>query len=155
MPAGRINTDRTRNALQDFRFADLFIDELGWNKPTLRAPIILLDGDGNKWTATEISQLSGFRIFEVVPNDASLSRPDAKNRQILWKGLIAQAVENIAIFIDAKRTQSLWLWMKRDGKRILPRTHTFIKVQPGDLFLSKLSALVVDLSELDEQGNLP
>jgi hypothetical protein len=155
MPAGRINTDRARKALQDFRFSDLFIDELGWNKPTARAPIPLLDGDGNKWTATEISQLSGFRVFEVVPNDATVSRPDAKNQQTLWKGLTAQAVENIAIFVDPRRTQSLWLWMKRGGKRILPRKHAYIKGQPGDLFLSKLSALVVDLSELDEEGNLP
>src|SRR5690349_5040869 len=116
MPEARINTERARRALQDFRFADLFIDELGWNKPTARASIELLDGDDNKWTATEITQLSGFRVFEVVPSDASVSRPDAKNQQVLWKGLTAQAVENIAIFIDAQRSQSLWLWMKRDGK---------------------------------------
>jgi hypothetical protein len=155
MPEARINTERARQALQEFRFSDLFVDELGWNNPTVRTSVSLLDGDDNKWTATEISQLSGFRVFEVVPNDATVSRPDAKNQEVLWKGLTAQAVENIAIFVDAKRTQSLWLWMKRDGKRILPRKHAYIKSQPGDLFLSKLSALVVDLSELDEEGNLP
>jgi hypothetical protein len=155
MPEGRINTERARKALQEFRFDDLFIDELGWNKPAARMPVSLADAEENKWTATEISQLSGFRVFEVVPDDEIISRPDAKNQQILWKGLTAQAVENIAIFVDPQRTQSLWLWMKRDGKRILPRKHAYIKGQPGDLFLSKLSALVVDLSELDEEGNLP
>jgi hypothetical protein len=155
MAEARINTERARKALQDFRFDDLFIDELGWNKPSSRIAIPLQDADGNKWTAAEISQLSGFRVFEVIPNDASISRPDAKTQQILWKGLTAQAVENIAIFVDPQRTQSLWLWMKRDGKRVIPRKHAYIKGQPGDLFLSKLSALVVDLSELDEEGNIP
>jgi hypothetical protein len=36
-----------------------------------------------------------------------------------------------------------------------PRRHHYLKGQPGDLFLSKLASLVVDLSELDEDGNLP
>jgi hypothetical protein len=155
MPEARINTERARQALQEFRFGDLFVNELGWNNPTVRIAVTLLDDDKNKWTATEISQLSGFRVFEVVPDDPAVARPDAKNQLILQKALSAQAVENIAIFVDPARTQSLWLWMKRDGKRILPRRHAYIKGQPGDLFLSKLSALVVDLSELDEKGNLP
>jgi hypothetical protein len=155
MPEARINTERARQALQGFRFGDLFVNELGWNNPAARAPAPLQDGDNNKWTAREISQLSGFRVFEVVPDDPTLARPDAKNQLVLQKALSAQAVENIAIFVDPARSQSLWLWMKRDGKRILPRKHAYIKGQPGDLFLSKLSALVVDLSELDEEGNLP
>ena len=155
MPQPRIDTERARQALQEFRFGDLFVNELGWNNPTARAAISLQDADGNKWSATEISQLSGFRVFEVVPDDPSVARPDAQNQLVLQKGLSAQAVENIAIFVDPAHTQSLWLWMKRDGKRILPRKHAYIKGQPGDLFLSKLSALVVDLSELDEEGNLP
>jgi hypothetical protein len=109
----------------------------------------------HQWTATEISQLSGFRVFEVVPEDPAVARPDARNQLVLQKALSAQTVENIAIFVDPARTQSLWVWMKRDGKRILPRRHVYINGQPGDLFLAKLSALVVDLSELDEQGHLP
>jgi len=29
------------------------------------------------------------------------------------------------------------------------------RVSPGDLFLSKLAALVVDISELDTKGSIP
>ena len=64
-------------------------------------------------------------------------------------------MENIILFTDPARTRSVWLWMKRDGKRTLPRRHHFHKGQPGDLFLSKLAALTVDLADLDEDGNLP
>jgi hypothetical protein len=44
MPEARINTERARQALQEFRFGDLFVDELGWNNPTVRTSIALLDG---------------------------------------------------------------------------------------------------------------
>lgn len=155
MATSRLNTDRARKALQEFRFSDLFIDELGWNKPTGRAVTKLADSMVNFWNAKEISQLSGFRVFEVTPEDPKTNLPDAKDQQVLWKMLSAQAVENIAIFVDANRTQSLWLWIKRDGKRNLRRAHAYVKGQPGELFLSKLASLVVDLSELDEEGNLP
>jgi hypothetical protein len=154
-PVARLNTDRARRALQEFRFSDLFVDELGWNNPTNRAPVQLRDRDNRIWSAKEISQLSGFRVFEVTSSDAAAALPDAKSQQLLWKALTAQAVENIAIFVDQNRTQSLWLWIKREQKRFLPRRHHFLKGQPGDLFLSKLAALVVDLAELDEHGNLP
>jgi hypothetical protein len=98
--------------------------------------------------AQEIAQLSGFRVFEITPVDAATPLPDAKTQQALWKRITLESVENILIFLDARRTQSLWLWMKREEKRHVPRRHTFLKGQPGDLFLSKLSALVVDIAEL-------
>jgi len=41
------------------------------------------------------------------------------------------------------------------GTRFLERRLPYLKGQPGDLFLSKLSALVIDLAELDANGNLP
>ena len=33
MPEARINTERARQALQEFRFGDFFVNELGWNNP--------------------------------------------------------------------------------------------------------------------------
>jgi hypothetical protein len=49
----------------------------------------------------------------------------------------------------------LWYW-------VMPRTengfrgNTYImKGQPGDLFLSKLTSMVFEISELDEKGNVP
>lgn len=56
---------------------------------------------------------------------------------------------------DPARTRSVWLWMKREEKKHHIRRHHYLKGQPGDLFLYKLSALFVDLSDFDEDGNLP
>ena len=44
--------------------------------------------------------------------------------------------------------------MKRDGGKTYPRDHLYVKGQPGDLFLSKLASMVVDISELDAEGNI-
>ena len=153
MPAARLHTDRARKKLQAFQFTDLFIEELGWNEPASRKPAPI-EYEGTRWRAVEVSQLSGFRVFEITPEDKATPLPDAKAQQALWKRVALQSVENILIFVDPARTQSLWLWMKREEKRFLPRRHHFLKGQPGDLFLSKLAALFVDLSELDEEGNI-
>jgi len=56
--------------------------------------------------------------------------------------------------VDAARTQSLWLYVKRESGKAYPREHWYSKGQPGDLFLSKLSSMVVDLSEFDDEGNI-
>ena len=153
MPAPRLDTDRARTKLQAFHFSGLFIEELGWHQPASRKPVPI-EYDGARWRAVEVSQLSGFRVFEITPEDRATPLPDAKAQQELWQRVALHSVENILIFVDAARTQSLWLWMKREVKRFLPRRHHFLRGQPGDLFLSKLAALFVDLSELDEDGNL-
>lgn len=154
MPSPRLNPTEARAKLQAFHFADLFIHDLGWNQPASRKAIPL-EHEGVAWKAKEIAQLSGFRVFEITPAESTTQLPDAKTQQAIWKRITLESVENILIFIDPKRTQSLWLWMKREEKRHIPRRHTFLKGQPGDLFLSKLSALVVDIAELDDHGNLP
>ena len=40
------------------------------------------------------------------------------------------------------------------GTKTYPRDHLYVKGQPGDLFLSKLASMVVDISELDAEGNI-
>ena len=153
MSVARLHTDRARTKLQEFKLADLFIEELGWNQPSFEKPASM-EYEGAYWQATEIAELSGFRVFEVTPKDKSTPLPDAKGQLAFSKRVALMGVENILIFVDVARTQSLWLWMKREEKRFVPRRHYFLKGQPGDLFLSKLAALFVDLSELDENGNV-
>ena len=154
MSSSKLDPRSARQHLQEFRFTDLFIEDLGWNHPE-RAKPITIDCDGTAYHANEIAQLSGFRVFEVSTTHPESPFPDAKVQQAVWKRIAPHAVENLLIFIDAARTRSVWLWMKRDGTKTHPRRHHYLKGQPGDLFLSKLASLVVDLSELDEAGNIP
>ena len=57
--------------------------------------------------------------------------------------------------MDAQRSQSLWYWAKREDRKIVPRTHIYVRGQSGDLILSKLAALTVDFEDFDESGNVP
>ncbi|MDP1605501.1 MAG: hypothetical protein Q8L93_02470, partial [Rhodocyclaceae bacterium] len=83
--------------------------------------------------------------------------PDRKTRDAIHKRVSELAHENLIIFIDRadETTQSLWLWVKRDGAKRYPREHLYVKGQPGDLFVSKISGIVVDINELDERGTFP
>jgi hypothetical protein len=148
----KLDVSRTRDLLQRFDFKLLFIEELGWSQP--------IDRKAVKWThedvefdRRQIAQLSGVVVFEVTASNGQI--PNAKTRAAIHKEISQLHHENLLIFLDDQRTQSLWYWVKREDKKLYPRDHLYVKGQPGDLFLSKLSAMVVDISELDETGNLP
>lgn len=147
-----LDIPRTRELLQRFEFNTLFVEELGWSQPANRQPSSL-ETDGLRFECSQIAQLSGVVVFEVRSSDGRI--PEAKARAAIHKEIVRLHHENLLIFLDRERTQSLWYWVKREGVKTYPRDHLYVKGQPGDLFLSKLSAVVVDISEFDETGNLP
>ena len=63
------------------------------------------------------------------------------------------------IFLDddklENRLKSMMYWVKReDGKR-RPRRHHYFKGQPGDLFMSKIDGMVIEMDELLPDGSIP
>jgi hypothetical protein len=147
-----LNIPRTRELLQGFNFKPLFVEELGWSQPTTRQSHSV-QIDGLRFDCAQIAQLSGVVVFEVSSSDGHI--PEATARAAIHKEIARLHHENLLIFLDRDRTQSLWYWAKRENAKTYPRDHLYVKGQPGDLFLSKLSAMVVDMSEFDETGNLP
>ena len=149
--------DRTtvRHYLQAFDFKNLFIEEMGWSKSNPRA--IPMEANGTRYQRRAIAQQSGVSVFEVFPAEATAQLPDAKTRKLLHEQIEKLSHENLIIFLDndQKRTQSLWYWVKRDGKKSHPREHLYMQGQPGDLFLSKLDSMVIELDDLREDGTLP
>jgi len=150
MPA--LNIPRTRDLLQKFDFRGLFIEELGWSQPSLRRPAVSTY-NGATFEQRQIADLSGVAVFEITAQDGNI--PDAKTRAAIHKEVAKLHHENLLIFLDQKRTQSLWYWVKRENGKSYPREHLYVQGQPGDLFLSKLGAMVVDLSDFDETGAVP
>ena len=146
-----INFTRLRDRLQQFDFHRLFVEELGWSQPTSRQPVPMT-AKGVSCVRRQISQLAGVTVFEITADDGRI--PDAKSRAAIHKEISGLHHENLLIFLDKERTQSLWYWVKRQDGKNLPRDHFYIKGQPGDLFLSKLGGIVFDISEFDESGNI-
>ncbi len=149
-----LNINNTRQLLQNFDFRRLFINELGWNNPPhALAPADATAKGGIRFRRTPVAVLSGIHVFEITTPDGTI--PDAKARAGIHAAVAILAAENILIFVDAARSKSHWHWVKREAGKSLTRPHLYIKGQPGDLFISKLAAMVVDISELDGRGHLP
>ena len=146
-----INFEKTRNCLKQFSFNTLFIEELGWSQPGNRNAVSFTVKDIS-FTRRPVAELSGVYVIEVEAEDGKV--PDAKTRAAVHKEIAKLHHENLIIFVDHERTQSLWYWVKRQDGKLLPRDHLYFKGQPGDLFLSKLGQIVFDLSEFDAEGNV-
>ncbi|MCM0589705.1 MAG: DNA methyltransferase [Gloeotrichia echinulata DEX184] len=144
-----LNFKRTRDLLYNFQFEDLFIEELGWSQATRRKPVPL-EIEEQAYEYTCIAELSGVAVFEVSAANGAI--PETKIRAAIHQEVTKLKAENLLIFIDNPRTRSLWYWVKREGNKSLIRDHLYVKGQPGDLFLSKLGSLVIDITELEDDG---
>lgn len=145
-----LDIKRTRDLLKDFEFQRLFTEELGWSVPTLERASEF-DADGVRLRRRQIAELSGVVVFEIMSNDGM---PNAKARSAAHREITKSYHENLLIFVDHERTQSIWYWVKRENGKPYAREHIYMKGQPGDLFISKISSMVFDISRF-EQGDIP
>ncbi len=147
-----LNVKRTRELLENFDFQTLFIEELGWSQPSTSKQITLTIEDVDL-LRRQIAQLSGVVVLEVTAADSPI--PDAKTRRRFHTEVSKLHHENLLIFIDRDRTQSLWYWVKREDGKGFPREHLYMRGQPAELLLSKINSMVFDVSEFDASGNVP
>ena len=146
-----MRVEATRQLLQSFDFKTLFRDELGWGNPVKSKPESASTKD-TPYTRQEIAHLGGASVYEITAPDGSI--PEKAVRALISADIQRVQLEHILIFVDEDRTQCVWRWLKRESKKEFPREHLYLKGQPGDLFLAKLSPLFVDISQLNEQGSL-
>ncbi|MYD09856.1 MAG: ATP-binding protein [Chloroflexi bacterium] len=144
--------DRTkaRDLLQAFEFEKLLI-EIGWESVPPAPPRDIGD-TGYQYRL--ISQT----VFEVFPLNASADGlPNARMRAEIHKHIEKISFENLIIFLDNDeiRTQSVWYWVKREGNIKRPRPHEYWIEQPGDLFLSKIADMVIEMGDRRADGTLP
>jgi hypothetical protein len=143
-----LNIKNIRELIQNFDLTSLFIEELGWNRLSMK-PI-----QYPEFTQLPIAELGSIPVFAIV---SSLGRlPEAKLRATIQQQISQTYHENLLIFLDkpSPPTQSVWRWVKREENQEVAREHVYLRGQSGDLFISKLSGLFVDISDLDESGNV-
>ena len=136
--------------LSNFEFRQLFI-ELGWSNPTSEKSVEF-SVSGESFTRRQISQLSGAVVFEISSTDGKI--PERNLRQKIQHEITKFHQENVLIFVDENRANSLWYWTKFEDKKKYPREHLYIKGQPVDLMLGKLTGMNFDISEFDDEGNI-
>ena len=147
--------------LSTFSFTLLFTEVLGWNQPPRgERDWRECEAKGLVYRTRMRAELAGVAVFEVA---AEGGWPDEAGRMAIWRQISQSHHENLLIFLDRAElpSQSQWYWVKRGkdtvtGKpRYIPRRHEYFRGQPVDLFASKLQAMVVELSELDDSGRIP
>ena len=147
-----LNVKKAKEHLSNFTFKKLFIEELGWSNPrNMQASKIILD-NGVSFSKILIAELSGVAVYEIRSENGLI--PNTDERKEIHKEISKISFENLLIFLDKEETQSLWYWIKREDKKQYVRDHLYIKGQPGDLFLNKLSGMVVDIGDFDSSGNI-
>ncbi|EYB66520.1 hypothetical protein DEIPH_ctg103orf0049 [Deinococcus phoenicis] len=147
-----------RGHLRSFEFAEV-MNLLGWNRPRGGMSSTVQVG-GQSYPLRRIAELGGVAVLEAVTTDPDDVLPDHAARLAVSNALAVTQREHLLIFVNRARTQSQWLWVKRElgegekKAKAQPRTHTYVKGQPDDLFVSKLAGLFVDMAELDGDGEL-
>lgn len=146
-----LDLEKIKNNLENFDFSELFIGQLGWSHP-VSTGLKNISINTSSFDYFKIAELSGVSVLHL-PQITNI--PDQKTRQQISKKLSELYTENILIFTDNAKTQSLWLWVKTENGKTYPREHIFIKGQPADLFLSKLKSLHFDFSDFSKEGRVP
>ena len=141
-----LDFQHARDLLYDFKFQNLFIEELGWSQPSSQKAVSF-SVEESLYQYKSIAEVSGVAVFEVTAEDGKI--PEAEIRAAIYKEIAERIAENLLIFVDEERTRSLWYWVKREGSKRYVRDHLYVRGQPGDLFLSKLGSLVIDITELE------
>ncbi len=144
-----LNFGQARDLLNTFQFRELFVQQLGWSNPPSPKPATMTVKECTI-TRRQIADLAGVGVYEIECQTI----PGAKIRSAIHREISNLQYECLLIFMDAQRTQSLWHWAKRESGKTLPREHLFTRGQPGDLFISKISAMVFELSEFDSDGRV-
>jgi|WetSurSiteA1Bulk_404760.scaffolds.fasta_scaffold00512_10 hypothetical protein len=142
------NLTEIRCLIQQFDFKALF-NLLGWSNP-LDNRITPVTVNHAALSYRHIAELSGVVVLEI----SHTTIPDSKTRLALHDDISRKHHEHLLIFVDADKTQSLWSWLKRDGKKNLPRSHSYFSGQSGDLLLSKIVNMAVDFADFDDNGTV-
>lgn len=135
--------DKARAAahLKAFDLTKLFIEELGWDRPTSRHAETV-EANGQQFTLVPVVDKRGVRIFQCT------DIPDRSTRQRIEREITKRAFEHLIIFTDQAQTKQIWQWVAREkGKPAAFREHSWLASSPPGALLQKLDHISFALSE--------
>jgi len=143
----QLNPNRIRQYLKSFDFAQLFINELGWD--VYRTPLNVMVNQ-HDYTLRAVAQKRGFVAYVCPPG------PDGAPPVHSIRGKIEHQVnrsvrEHLIIFVDGAQTTQIWQWVRREpGKLQARREHHYHVNQSGEALIQKLRGIAFSLEE--EEG---
>ena len=139
-----------KDALKSFDFKHLFIEELLWDRYQTRCEPINIDDQ--LFDISPIAEKRGMVVLECRSADGKIpksSMRDKIERQITK----TNPREHLVVFTDVGKTEQLWQWVDRDGRRKV-NDHRYHIWQSGESLVQKLRAISIELSE-NESITLP
>jgi hypothetical protein len=125
--------------LRAFDFRNLFVEELGWDRPASRSDEVI-EIDGARFALSPVADKRGVRIFHCA------AIPDNRVRKRIERELTKSVFEHLIIFTDEAQTQQIWQWVEREkGKPAAVRDHIWQTSQSPELMLQKLEHIVFPL----------
>lgn len=140
-----IDATKFQRLLNEFQLGRLFVNELGWENPTLRPQPVPVNG--HTFTLAQLAHKRGVSVFQCTP-DATGAIPPRATLLKLEKEASKLAYEHLLIFTDVQQATMTWLWVARvPGQPAATRTHTWHKGTSGESLRQKLEQVVWSLEE--------
>ena len=137
---------RIRQALKEFDFDGLFIEELGWDRPPTGT--VEVSVDGSTYRLAPVAHKRGMVVFLCAPSNGTI--PNHPTRSKIERQATKAAHEHIIIYTDGGKETQIWQWVRREpGRPTASRQHSFHRSQSGEALAQKLEALAFELSEED------
>lgn len=142
-----IDAAQFQKLLNEFQLSRLFVNELGWDNPNLRAQSVPVNG--HTFTLTHVAHKRGVAVFMCSP-DALGSVPPRATLLKIEKEATKLSYEHLLIFVDASQRVMTWIWVARvPGQPAATRTHTWHKGTSGEALRQKLNQIAWSLEEED------
>jgi hypothetical protein len=132
--------------IKQFRFQQLFVDDLGWDRPAQQQPYSVAVGD-DEFALDVVAHKRSVQVLHCRP-DAQGRIPSYANRQKIERKVTPDAHEHLIVFTDGKQTAQVWQWVARlPGKPVQYRELHFRQGDSAELLKQKLSRLRFTLDE--------
>jgi hypothetical protein len=137
-----------KRLITEFKLKDLFIEELGWNRPPRTPPLPIAAGE-QQYTLSRLAEKSGFQVFAcMLASDDQL--PDANTRLKIERQLTPLVAEHLLVFLTP--TTQFWQWARREPNAPIKLfKETYTKGGSGERLAQRLALLAFSLAE-EERG---
>ena len=125
--------EQRRHCLQEFRFTDLFTQELGWDYFSGQLSPAYIDDQ--VFLLEPVAEKARFVVLQCTPLSGD-EIPSYPVRRKIDRHVTKLHYEHLIIFTDAARSEQIWQWVKRErGKPDAVREHRLFTSQGGQVGL--------------------
>lgn len=133
-----------RNLLERSALAELFIEELGWERYTAT---LTAQCDGQTYNLQGIAQKRDMVVFTCAASNTH-TLPTHQLRNEIAAHIAHLVHEHLIIFTNPDHSEQIWRWVhKRPGRPLARHEHRHHRGQPSDSLLQKLQAIALSLDE--------